>query len=59
MINFKENAGLFNDSFTMPVFPYNALSTVEFSTNDIFKIIRNLNPNKAHGQDKWSTIEDL
>ena len=26
-----------------------SLSTVEFTTYDIFKIIRNLNPNKAHG----------
>ena len=31
-----------------------SLSTVEFSTNDILKIIRNLNPNKAHGHDMIS-----
>ena len=31
-----------------------SLSTVEFSTNDILKIIRNLNPNKVHGHDMIS-----
>ena len=31
-----------------------SLSTVEFSTYDILKIIVNLNPNKAHGHDMKS-----
>ena len=30
------------------------LSPVEFSTYDILKIIRNLNPNKAHSHDMIS-----
>ena len=30
------------------------LSTVKSLTNDILKIIRNLNPNKAHDHDKIS-----
>ena len=32
-----------------------SLLTVEFSTYDILKIIRDLNPNKAHGHDILST----
>ena len=31
-----------------------SLSTGEFSTYDILKIIRNLNPNKVHGHDMIS-----
>ena len=31
-----------------------SLSTVEFSTYDILKIIRNLDPNKVHGHDMTS-----
>ena len=31
-----------------------SISSVEFSTYDILKIIRNLNPNKAHGYDMIS-----
>ena len=30
------------------------LSTVRFSENDILKVIRKLDPNKAHGHDKIS-----
>ena len=68
-MNFKEKAELFNDFFTRQCSLVNkksklpstltketcqSLSTVEFSTNDILKIIRNLNPNKAHGHDMIS-----
>ena len=65
-MDFKEKAELFNDFFTMQCYFVNSNSklpmiltkktcklhsTAEFSTNDILKIIRNLNPNKAHGHD--------
>ena len=30
------------------------LSTLEFSTDDIVKFIKSLNPNKAHGHDEIS-----
>ena len=68
-MDFKEKAELFNDFFTMQCSLVNnnselpsvltkktcrLLSTVEFSTNDILKIIRNLNLNKAHGHDMIS-----
>ena len=68
-MDFKEKAELFNDFFTMQCSLANnncelpsvltkktcrLLSTVEFSTNDILKIIRNLNLNKAHGHDMIS-----
>ena len=32
----------------------NHLSTVDFSIDDIAKILQNLDPNKAHGHDKIS-----
>ena len=69
IMDFKENAELFNDFFTMQCSLVNnnselhsvltkktckLLSTGEFSTNDILKIIRNLNPNKPHGHDMIS-----
>ena len=65
-MDFKEKAELFTDFFTMQCSLVNnnselpsvltkktrkLLSTVEFPTNDILKIIRNLNPNKVHGHD--------
>ena len=31
-----------------------SLTTIDFSNNDILKIIRNLDPNKAHGHDMIS-----
>ena len=70
IMDFKEKAELFNDFFTMQCSLVNnnsklpsvltkktckVLSTVDFSTNDILKIIRNLNPNKAHGHDMISS----
>ena len=33
---------------------YSCLSTVRFSGNDILKVIRKLDPSKAHGHDKIS-----
>ena len=38
------------------IFPHTntCLSTVRFSENDILKVIRKLDPNKAHGHDKIS-----
>ena len=68
-MDLKENVELFNDFFAMqcslvnnnsvlPSVPTKKtcklLSTVDFSTNDILKIIRNPNPNKAHGHDMIS-----
>ena len=33
---------------------HESLSTIDFSTDDILKIIRNLDPNKVHGHDMIS-----
>ena len=33
---------------------HESLSAIDFSTDDILKIIRNLDPNKAHGNDMIS-----
>ena len=33
---------------------HESLSTIDFSTDDILNIIRNLNPNKTHGRDMIS-----
>ena len=61
--NFKEKAGLFNTFFVNQclVLPDSqakltnkSLDTVNFSTDDISKMINNLDPNKAHGQDMLS-----
>ena len=67
--NFKEKAELFNTFFVnqctllnnSSVFPNNlakltnkSLDTVDFSTDNISKIINNLDPNKAHGHDMLS-----
>ena len=64
IMDFKEKAELFNDFFKMQcsLVSNNSelpsvltkktcklISSVEFSTNDILKIIRTLTPNKAHG----------
>ena len=64
IMDFKEKTELFNDFLTrecslvdnnskspsiLTKRTCQSLSTVEFSTNDILKISRNLNPNKAHG----------
>ena len=69
IIDFKEKPEFFNDFFTRQCSLVNnksklpsvltkktcqSLSTVEFSTYDILEIIRNLNPNKAHGHDMTS-----
>ena len=69
IIDFKEKAELFNDFFSKQCSLVNnnsklpsvltkktckSLSSVEFSTYNILKIIRNLNPNKAHGHDMIS-----
>ena len=69
IMDFKEKAELFNDFFTrqcslidnnseipsvLTKIKCQSLSIVEFSTYDILKIIRNLNPNKAHGHDMTS-----
>ena len=64
--NFKEKAELFNTFFASQCTPLNnssvlpdnpgkltnkSLDTVNFSTDDISKIINNLDPNKTHGHD--------
>ena len=76
IMDFKEKAELFNDFFTRQCSLVNdnsklpsvltkkacqSLSTVEFSTYDILKIIRNLNPNKAPWSryDKYSNVKNL
>ena len=63
IMDFKEKAELFNDFFTRQCSVINnnsklpsiltkktsqSLSSIEFSTYDILKIFRSLNPNKAH-----------
>ena len=67
--DFKEKANIFNNFFAnqcsivsnnseLPVTltrkTHESLSTIDFSTDDILKIIRNLDPNKAHGHDMIS-----
>ena len=64
--NFKKKAQIFNDFFAkqctlvensskLPTNSFkrtnNLLSTISFAKDDIAKIIKNLNPNKAHGFD--------
>ena len=67
--DFKEKTELFNSFFTkqwslikneskpppqLHFLTEKRLSIVKFVSNDILKIIQNLNPNKAHGHDKIS-----
>ena len=67
--DFKEEAQIFNDFFAkqytlvensskLPTNSFkranNLLSTISFTKDDIAKIIKNLNPNKAHGFDMIS-----
>ena len=67
--DFQEKANIFNNFFTnqccivsnnsellviLTRITHESLSTIDFSTNDILKIIRNLDPNKAHGHDMIS-----
>ena len=67
--DFKDKAELFNSFFAKPcsiikngsklpprlhLLTDKCLSMVKFVSNDILKIIQNLNPNKAHGHDKIS-----
>ena len=61
--DFKEKAQIFNNFFTkqctlventskLPIDAFkrrNNLSTISFTKDDIAKIIKNVNPNKAHG----------
>ena len=69
MIDFKERADLFNSFFykqcslvtnnsKLPTSPSyltdKRLSAITFSAEGIWKIIRSLNPNKAHGHDNVS-----
>ena len=69
MTDFKEKAELFNSHFAtqcslvnnssqlfshIQYLPDNRLSCVSFSNDKITKVINNLNPNKAHGQDNIS-----
>ena len=71
IINFKKKAELFNIFFAnqctllnnSSVLPNNlakltnkSLNKVNFLTDDISKIINNLDPNKAHGHDMLSII---
>ena len=68
-MDFKEKTELFDNFFSKQCVVVNnnrkpplvlaektckLLSPVEFSTNDILKIIRNLNPNKDHSHDMIS-----
>ena len=67
--DFKEKANIFNNFFAnqysivsnnseLPVTltrkTHESLSTIDFSTDDILKIIRNLDPDKSHGHDMIS-----
>ena len=55
---FAQQCSLIENSSTLPtcIFPKTdkSLSTIYFSEEDILKIIRSLDPNKAHGQDNIS-----
>ena len=66
IIDFKEKAEMFNNFFidqcsilrnkselpaTLSKKMRESLTTIDFSNKDILKIIRNLDPNKAHGHD--------
>ena len=67
--DFKEKANIFNNFFanqcsivsnncefpgTLTRKTHKSLSTIDFSTDDILNIIRNFDPNKAHGHDMIS-----
>ena len=67
--DFKEKTGLFNELFASKCTPITndsslprlvllnseiSLSAIHFSNDDILKIIRSLNINKAHGHDNIS-----
>ena len=67
--DFKEKANIFNNFFanqcsivrnnsgrlvTITKKTHECLSTINFSTDHILKVIRNLDPNKAHGHDMIS-----
>ena len=65
--DFKEKAGIFNsfanqcnildNSSNIPEISYKTnkrISTINFSSSDLSKIIKELNPNKAHGHDNIS-----
>ena len=69
IIDFKDKAEMFNNFFaaqcstlrnkselpaTLSKKTSESLTTTDFSNNDILKIIRNLDPNKAHGHDMIS-----
>ena len=69
IIDFKDKAEMFNNFFadqcsilrdkselpaTLSKKLSELLTTIDFSNNDILKIIRNLDPNKAHCQDMIS-----
>ena len=69
--DFKEKAGLFNELFSSKCTPVtsdnslsrlvvlnseSSLSAIGFNNDDILKIIRSLNVNKAHGNDTVSVI---
>ena len=69
IINFKEKAEMFSNFFadqcsllrnksklpaTLSKKIRESLTTVDFSNNDFLKIIRNIDPNKAHGHDMIS-----
>ena len=65
---FEPKANIFNDFFatqcttwhnnaSLPNFYYctdESLSSIEFSSDDLYKIIKELNPNKVHGYDDIS-----
>ena len=60
----KQCSLISNDSGKLPsrlhYFTGKLLSTIKFSSNDIFDIIQHLNPNKAHSpDDPHSDVENL
>ena len=69
LTDFKEKANIFNNFFanqcsivsnnsylpvTLTKKIHESLSTINFSTDDVLKVIRNLNPNKTHAFDMIS-----
>ena len=55
IISFADQCSIVTNNSELPAIltkkTRESLSTINFSTDDILKIIRNLDPNKAHGHD--------
>ena len=72
--DFKEKCQLLNSYFsaqcillknistlpnTSPKYTKNILDNIVFSKEHVYKLIKNLGPNKAHGQNPWNNFSKL